>query len=125
MMTLFEWMLSSSALILAVALLRLGFKGRMGLRLQYALWLPVLLRLLLPFSFGETAMSLGNLLPEEPGATTVVGVTVLETARETALILPDATDGGTPLSPPDTTPQDPAPQLPQTSHNHAEAAVSG
>ena len=56
-----EWILSSSILILAVIGLRTCFKGRISLRLQYAIWGLVLLRLLIPFSFGSTNISVANL----------------------------------------------------------------
>jgi len=45
-----EWILSSCVLILVIILLRRLFAGRISSRLRYALWLPVLLRLLIPFS---------------------------------------------------------------------------
>ena len=48
-----EWILSSSVLIAVVILLRLLLKGRISLRLQYALWTLVLVRLLVPVSFGQ------------------------------------------------------------------------
>ena len=47
-----EWIVSSSALIALVVLLRRLLRGRIGLRLQYALWLLVLLRLLIPGTVG-------------------------------------------------------------------------
>ena len=56
-----EWILSSSILILIVIALRKCFKGRISLRLQYAIWGLVLLRLLIPFSFGSTDLSVANL----------------------------------------------------------------
>ena len=43
-----EWILSASVLTAAVLLLRLLFRRRISQRLMYALWIPVLLRLLLP-----------------------------------------------------------------------------
>ena len=43
-----EWILSASALTAAVLLLRLIFRRRVSQKLMYALWIPVLLRLLLP-----------------------------------------------------------------------------
>ena len=52
-----EWIVSSSALIVLVVLLRRLLRGRIGLRLQYALWLLVLLRLLIPGTVGESALS--------------------------------------------------------------------
>ena len=56
-----EWCLSSSILIMIVAALRAVFKGRISLRLQYAVWGLVLLRLLIPVSFGSTNISVANL----------------------------------------------------------------
>ena len=56
-----EWILSSSILILIVIALRTVFKGRISLRLQYAIWGLVLLRLLIPVSFGSTDISIFNL----------------------------------------------------------------
>ena len=43
-----EWILSSSILIAAVLAVRCLLRGRISLRLQYALWVVVLVRLLLP-----------------------------------------------------------------------------
>ena len=56
-----EWIVSSSVLIAIVILLRFVLKGKISLRLQYALWALVLVRLLVPVSFGDTALSVGNL----------------------------------------------------------------
>lgn len=55
-----EWILSSTVLIAAVLLLRLALRGKISLRLQYALWALVLLRLLIPVSFGGSALSVEN-----------------------------------------------------------------
>ena len=57
-----EWIISSSVLIAAVLLGRFLLRGKISLRLQYALWGIVLLRLLLPFQiftspFGTGAVS--------------------------------------------------------------------
>ena len=43
-----EWILSASVLTAAVLVLRLVFRRRISQKLQYWLWLPVLVRLLLP-----------------------------------------------------------------------------
>ena len=59
-----EWIISSSALIVAMVLLRRVMRGKIGLRLQYALWLIVLVRLLLPLSFGEARVSVQNVVRE-------------------------------------------------------------
>ena len=56
-----EWILSSSILILIVIPLRTCFKGKISLRLQYAIWGLVLLRLLIPVSFGSSGISVSNL----------------------------------------------------------------
>lgn len=56
-----EMLLTSSALILAVLLVRAVLGRKMGAGLRYGLWLVVLLRLLLPVSFGESAASPANL----------------------------------------------------------------
>lgn len=57
-----EWIISSSVLILAVVLLRRVLGGRLSPRLQYALWALVLVRLLVPVSFGEAVVSVQNLV---------------------------------------------------------------
>lgn len=59
-----EWTLSSAALILIVIALRYILRGKISLRLQYALWGLVLLRLLLPFSVGSSGISVANVLPD-------------------------------------------------------------
>ena len=56
-----EWILSSSILILTVIALRTCFKGKISLRLQYGIWGLVLLRLLVPVSFGSSDFSVANL----------------------------------------------------------------
>ena len=61
-----EWIVSSSVLILVVVLLRFLLRGKIRLKLQYGLWALVLARLLVPVSFGSTAISLENRLEETP-----------------------------------------------------------
>ena len=63
-----EWIVSSAVLCALVIGLRYLLRGRIGLRLQYALWGLVLLRLLLPVSFGSSRFSVMNALPEERSA---------------------------------------------------------
>ena len=55
-----EWILTSSLLIVIVLAVRALFRGRMGLRLRYALWLLVLLRLLVPGTVFQTGLSVLN-----------------------------------------------------------------
>ncbi len=62
-----EWIISSAVLTAVVIVLRLLLKGKMSLRLQYALWAVVLVRLLVPVSFGSTAVSVQNFV-ERPAA---------------------------------------------------------
>ena len=67
-----EWILSSSILILIVIALRTVFKGRISLRLQYAIWGLVLLRLLIPVSFGSTDFSVANLTAKTEAPSIVI-----------------------------------------------------
>lgn len=55
-----EWIISSSVLIAVVIALRFALKGKISLRLQYALWALVLVRLIIPFSFGSSSFSVMN-----------------------------------------------------------------
>lgn len=57
-----EWILTSSVLILIVIALRGILKGKISLRLQYGLWALVLVRLLIPISITNSAISVGNLV---------------------------------------------------------------
>ena len=59
-----NWMISSSLLILVIIALRFLLKGKISLRLQYGLWAVVLVRLLFPFSVGETVLSFSNWLEQ-------------------------------------------------------------
>ncbi len=67
---MFEWIISASVLILMIIGLRYLLKGKISLRLQYALWVLVLLRLLIPVSFGSSQLSAANavetVFPQEP-----------------------------------------------------------
>jgi len=58
-----EWIVTSSVLILATMILRYVLKGKISLRLQYALWVLILLRLIVPISFGESRISVMNVFP--------------------------------------------------------------
>lgn len=55
-----EWIMTSTVLTALVILMRYILRGRIGLRLQYGLWLLVLVRLLLPVSFGTSPISAAN-----------------------------------------------------------------
>lgn len=60
-----EWVISSGTLILMVAAVRFAFRHRLALRLRYALWAVVALRLLVPFSFSQSSLSVLNLFGAE------------------------------------------------------------
>ena len=64
-----EVLLTSSVLILALLLLRRLFRGLISRRFQYALWLLVLVRLLIPVNLPEAEFSL--LTAAEPAAAVV------------------------------------------------------
>lgn len=55
-----EIMITSSVLILCIMLIRLIFKGKISSRLQYALWLLVALRLVVPSS-AQIGMAIGSI----------------------------------------------------------------
>lgn len=57
-----ELMITSSVLILVVIVLRHFLKGKISLRVQYALWALVLVRLLVPINFAESPVSVLNAL---------------------------------------------------------------
>ena len=55
-----EWIVTSTVLTALVIAARYALRGKISLRLQYGLWLLVLARLLIPVSFGGTAVSVAN-----------------------------------------------------------------
>ncbi len=59
-----EIIITSSILILVITMLRFVFKGKMSLRLQYALWALVALRLLVPISLFSSPISVMNVATE-------------------------------------------------------------
>ena len=98
-----EVLLTSSVLILVLAALRRIMRGRISLRLQYALWLLVAVRLLVPVQLGHSPISVLNLTggAERPAVQTVQpGVPDPEEASA-APALPWA---GVPALPPETVP---------------------
>lgn len=58
-----ETIITSSVLILIIAALRYLLRGKVSSRLQYALWMLVAIRLLLPFSLFESPASVMNAVP--------------------------------------------------------------
>jgi len=63
-----EWIISGGVLILVIAALRYVLRGKISLRLQYALWALVLIRLLVPVSFGGSGISVMNAVPNDVSA---------------------------------------------------------
>ncbi len=59
-----EILFTSTVLIIGIFCLRKLTLGRISMRLRYALWLLAAVRLLVPFSFGTSAFSVMNLLPD-------------------------------------------------------------
>jgi len=55
-----DWIITSSLAILLVLALRFLLKGKISNRLQYALWLLVLVRLLVPYQSGYSSLSALN-----------------------------------------------------------------
>ena len=51
-----SWIIGSSVLILITLIVRLLFRKSISRRLQYALWLPVAVRLILPFGLWSTTV---------------------------------------------------------------------
>ena len=88
-----EWFVSSAVLCALFIGLRYMLRGRIGLRLQYALWGLVLLRLLLPLSFGSSRLSVMNVLPGEGEAQTFVPAAFTLPDIGTATALPVTAQG--------------------------------
>jgi len=61
-----NWIAASSALIIIIAALRRILSGRIALRLQYVLWLVVLVRLFFPLEFGSLPFALSNTVERIP-----------------------------------------------------------
>ena len=60
-----QWIFTSCVLILSVLVIRALGKDKLSARLRYALWGLVLLRLLIPGSIGESALSVRNWMREK------------------------------------------------------------
>lgn len=57
-----EWIVSSSVLIVLIIVIRKVFRKKLDMRVLYALWLIVAVRLLVPVSFAESGLSVQNLV---------------------------------------------------------------
>lgn len=116
-----EWVVSSCILILAVIALRYLLRGRISLRLQYALWLLVLARLLLPVSFGSTDISVMSVVEKAPAVQAVESVREVDTIWQAH----DGSVEGYPAGPlmPDT-PVTVAPSVTNDQFSHMENALT-
>ena len=116
-----EWVVSSCILILAVIALRYLLRGRISLRLQYALWLLVLARLLIPVSFGSTDISVMSVVEKAPAVQAVESVREVDTIWQAH----DGSVEGYPAGPlmPDT-PVTVAPSVTNDQFSHMENALT-
>lgn len=86
-----EWAVTSTVLTALVIGARYALRGKIGLRLQYGLWLLVLARLLIPVSFGGTAVSVANVAGRSTAAADRVVAYVGGAAAERSISEPDPT----------------------------------
>lgn len=61
--SMITWAISATLILLIVMMLRHVFGEKVSRRLRYSLWLVVMIRLLLPFSVGNSTLSIQNCLP--------------------------------------------------------------
>lgn len=86
-----EWILGASVLTAVVLLLRRVLRGRVSPRLQYALWAVVLVRLLVPFTFGSSRLSTASLaaaLRTRPAVQTLQPEQTVQTPAQSAAAAP-------------------------------------
>ena len=94
---LMEWILSASVLTAAVLLLRLVFRRRISQKLQYWLWLPVLLRLLIPVPLFHASYSVAG--AAEHLAPAVFSTPAPESTVRPVTTAPPVTSAPAPVSP--------------------------
>ncbi|MGN0513635.1 MAG: M56 family metallopeptidase [Lachnospiraceae bacterium] len=71
-----EWGITSTLFVLAVLVIRCLFKNKISRRVMYLLWLPVLLRLLLPVTLFHNSYGVANYLPQKEEPSVVAFETV-------------------------------------------------
>lgn len=84
-----NWIVSSSLLILVVAGLGAALKEHLSARFRYSLWALVVLRLLIPVTFGESSFSVADYLREVPAvqdAETLRGVEDLHYDQDSGMV---------------------------------------
>lgn len=116
-----EWFVSSAVLAALLIGAHYLLRGKISARLQYALWLVLLVRLLLPLSIGKTALSVANLLPEaEPAAVIQAEPAAVPPAQ--AASTPEPSAPAAPVQTPAQPVQRPASTPVQTETSSAEPA---
>lgn len=116
-----EWFVSSTVLAALLIGAHYLLRGKISARLQYALWLVLLVRLLLPLSVGKTALSVANLLPEaEPAAVIQAEPAAVPPAQ--AARTPEPSAPAAPVQTPAQPVQRPASTPAQTETSSAEPA---
>ena len=116
-----EWFVSSAVLAALLIGAHYLLRGKISARLQYTLWLVLLVRLLLPLSVGKTALSVANLLPEaEPAA--VIQAEPAAAPPAQAASTPEPAAPAAPAQPPAQPVQRPASTPAQTETGSAEPA---
>lgn len=116
-----EWFVSSAVLAALLIGAHYLLRGKISARLQYALWLVLLVRLLLPLSIGKTAVSVANLLPEAEPAT-VMQTEPAAAPPAQAASTPEPAAPAAPLQTPAQPVQRPASTPAQTETSSAEPA---
>ena len=118
-----EWFVSSAVLAALLIGAHYLLRGKISARLQYTLWLVLLVRLLLPLSIGKTAVSVANLLPEaEPAAVMQTEPAAVPPARSASA--PETTAPAAPAQTPAQPVQRPASTPAQTETSSAEPKKS-
>ena len=105
-----EWIITSCVLIGIVLLVRLCLKNRISLRLRYALWLIVLVRLLVPVNFFNSTISVMNVVPEPAPVAELQQPEILDAPEQT----PTQSITDTPVSQVPILPVNPTPITPVT-----------
>ncbi len=111
-----KWMVSSSVLLAVVILLRSLLRGKTTLCFQYALWGLVLIRLLVPVSFGVSPVSVMNVVPDVLSKTVVSEKRQVDTPISPGLMMPEPLPPGSPESAD-------ALEKPHYETNHVDAVV--
>lgn len=118
-----EWFVSSAVLAALLIGAHYLLRGKISARLQYTLWLVLLVRLLLPLSVGKTAVSVANLLPKAEPATVMQTEPAAVPPAQSASA-PETTAPAAPAQTPAQPVQRPASMPAQTETSSAESEKS-